>query len=42
MDSRVKITTEANAVEENKEYYVCASFKKKIVDVVDSKKKKSD
>ena len=42
VDSKNGITTEANTMEEDKEYYVCANFKKKIVDVVDSRKRKSD
>ena len=39
--SKNEITTEVNAVEEDKEYYVCANLKKKIVDAVDARKRTS-
>ena len=41
-NSRVRITTEPNAMEDNKEYYICHTFWEKIVDVADVRKSTSD
>ena len=41
MDSRDGITTAPTAMEEGKEYYVCANFQEKIKKAVDSRERKS-
>ena len=42
VDSRVGITIEPTAVNENNTYYVCATFKEKIDTAVNTRKRKSD
>ena len=42
VDSQVGITTEPTAVDEDKTYYVYASFQEKIVTAVDTRKRRSD
>ena len=42
VDSRVGITTEPTAVDEDEMYYVCANFQEKIKKAVETRKRKSD
>ena len=42
VDSRDVITTVPNAMEEDKEYYVCVNFQEKIIKAVDLRKRRSD
>ena len=41
VDSKNGITTVANAMDDDKEYYVCANYKQKIIDAVDARKRSS-
>ena len=41
VDSNNGITTVANAMDEDKAYYVCANYKQRIIDAVDTRRKSS-
>ena len=42
MDSKNGNATVANAIDKDKEYYICANYKDTIIDAVDTRNRRSD